>query len=91
MSSFCIIVRLRIPPKFLSPEISYNKGESGCPKQVHINFYTPKNDNFRICLPKRTPTFLAYLKFYNLLEIVESLTISFKQKQNYTENIINIL
>ena len=25
-------------------------------------FYTPKNPNFRICLPKKIPTFLAYPK-----------------------------
>ena len=37
-------------------------GRGGGPTEAHILY--PKNPNFRICLPKKVPTILAFPKNY---------------------------
>ena len=47
--------------KALRPEAPFRYFNDGGPRQ-RVIFYTPKNPNFSLCLPKKIPTFLAYQK-----------------------------
>ena len=77
-----------------APLTYFNDGVGGGPTEVHILY--PKNPNFRICLPKKNPTFFSIpkkipqcfciSKFYYLSSGKlkhANFNFGFGQKQNY--------
>ena len=60
MSGFLFIFFCWMPSTVHSHILMMGKGGGGRGViQLRFNLYSPKNPNFRICLPKKIPTFLA--------------------------------
>ena len=57
MSGFLFIFCCWMPSTVHSHILMMGGGGGGI--QLRFNLYSPKNPNFRICLPKKIPTFLA--------------------------------